>query len=267
MIPSLEVLHEEAGLPDFDLPPELREAYGGTLGFEEPSLFANFVSSIDGVVSIPGTPRSNQLIGAGSEGDRFVMALLRACADVVVLGSGTLRGSPGAIWTAGDAYPPTASAFAELRRRLGRPAEPELAVVTASGAIDPDHRALAAGALVLTTERGAAMLEGRLPPSSELVALPGDDAVDLHAAVDLLHARGFGRILSEAGPTVFGSLLEAGLVDELFLTVSPLLAGRPGDLRLGLAEGVGLLPDRKAPARLLGVRRQGGHLFLRYALG
>ena len=73
-------------------------------------------------------------------------------------------------------------------------------------------------------------------------------------------------ILSEAGPTVFGSLLAAGLVDELFLTVSPLLAGRSGnDVRLGLVEGIDLLPTIRVAGRLRGVRRQGAHLFLRYS--
>jgi len=268
MIPAFELLYEESGLADTDLPEELRAAYGGTLGFAGPSLLTNFVSSLDGVVSIPGTPRSNQRIGDGSEADRFVMALLRACADVVLVGSGTLRGSPGALWTATDAYPPAGPAFAELRRRLALSAEPALAVVTGSGSIDPAHRALEEGALVLTTSRGAAALAGRLPACAELVALPGNGEVDLRAAVEALRARGFATILSEAGPTIHGALLDAGLVDELFLTVSPLLAGRPGDdVRLGLVEGVALLPGRRVAGRLRSVRRHGDHLFLRYGLG
>ncbi len=266
-IGPLQLLYEEAGLLDFDLPELLRDAYGGSLGFSGQVLFTNFVSTIDGVVSIPGTPRSNRLISDSSEADRFVMGLLRACADVVLLSSGTLRGSPKAVWTAADAYPPAAPGLAELRRRLGRPPEPAVAVVTASGSIDPAPRALGAGGLVLTTERGASVLAGRVPTEVEIAVLPGEDQVDLTAAVELLRARGFEAILSESGPTVFGSLLAAGLVDELFLTVSPLLAGRPGaDARLGLVEGVGLLPDEKVEGRLLGVRRHGAHLFLRYRL-
>jgi riboflavin biosynthesis pyrimidine reductase len=265
MIEPLQLLHEEAELPDFDLPEILRDAYGGTLGFAGPTLVTNFVATIDGVVSIPATPRSNQLIGAGSQADRFVMALLRACADVVLVGSGTLRGSPSAVWTAADSFPPAAEALAELRRRLGRPQEPELAIVTASGSIDPSHPALAGGAIVLTTERGAAALDGRLPDVVSVEALPGDKAVDLAAAVERLRARGLAIILSEAGPTVFGSLLAVGLVDELFLTVSPLLAGRSGnDVRLGLVEGIDLLPTMRVAGRLRGIRRQGAHLFLRY---
>ena len=82
-----------------------------------------------------------------------------------------------------------------------------------------------------------------------------------------LRERGYRSICSEAGPHVFGSLVAAGLVDELFLTVSPLLAGR-SDLgqRLGLVEATELLPERRDPVRLLSVRRDGAHLFLRYGL-
>jgi riboflavin biosynthesis pyrimidine reductase len=266
VIPALELLYEESGLPDVDLPAGLRAAYGGTLGFAGATLYTNFVSTLDGVVSIPGTPRSNQVIGDGSEADRLVMALLRACADVVVVGSGTLRGSPGALWTATDAFPRAEGELAELRRRLGKPPEPAFAVATGSGSIDTTHPALE-GAVVLTTVLGAGALEGRLPATAELVSLRGDEEVDLRDAVAELHTRGFETILSEAGPTVHGALADAGLVDELFLTVSPLLAGRPNDdVRLGLVEDVSLLPGKRVVGRLLGVRRNGSHLFLRYRL-
>jgi len=70
------------------------------------------------------------------------------------------------------------------------------------------------------------------------------------------------RILCEGGPTVFGALLATGLVDELFLTVSPVVAGDG----LSLVEGVRLLPDTRVAGSLAGVRRDGDHLFLRYAL-
>jgi riboflavin biosynthesis pyrimidine reductase len=98
------------------------------------------------------------------------------------------------------------------------------------------------------------------------VTLPGEAEVDVRSAVELLRARGHRRILSEAGPHVFGSLVEAGLVDELFLTMSPLLAGRPHSGSFGLVEGVALLPDHGQPARLRSARAQGSHLFLHYAL-
>ena len=264
-IEPLDLLYEKPGLPDFDLPAELRALYAGTLGFERPSLNVNFVSTIDGIVSIPGTPRSNRIISDESDPDRFVMALLRACADVVLISSGTLNGSPNGLWSATDAYPPAGAAIADLRRRLGLPPEPAFAVLTGSGKIDPEHKALDAGALILTTERGAAVLAGRLRDGVEIAVLPGGDAVDLAAAVGLLHGHGLTAILSEAGPTILGAMLAGGLVDELFLTVSPLLAGRSGnDVRLGLVEGIDFLPTTRVAGELRGIRRHGAHLFLRY---
>src|SRR5581483_2208334 len=217
---------------------------------------------------IPDLLQSNKLISDGNEADRFVMGLLRACADAVLVGSGTMLASPGTLWTAERGYPPAADSYAELRRRLHRPARPEVAIVTASGAIDVDHPVLAEGALVLTTERGAAKLAHHIPPPAEVVALPGSDEVDLRAAVACLRERGNALILSEGGPTLFGSLLSAGLVDELFLTISPLLAGRAhGDAgRSGLVEGTELLPGNRSQRRLLGIRTHGDHLFLRYRL-
>ncbi len=263
----LELLYEADRLPAFDLPEELERLYGGSFGLAPPLVYANFVETLDGVVAIRSEPQSNRLVSGSSEADRFVMGLLRACADSVLLGSGTLHGSPTSIWTAARAYPAAADAFAELRRRLGLTPEPELAVLTASGSVDPGHPALERGAVVLTTGAGAERCRRELPSTVEVVSLGGETTVDPGAAVAFLRERRHRSILSEAGPHVFGSLLAAGLVDELFLTVSPLLAGRlESGQRLGLVEGQELLPGRTDPARLLGVRRHGAHLLLRYGL-
>jgi riboflavin biosynthesis pyrimidine reductase len=82
-----------------------------------------------------------------------------------------------------------------------------------------------------------------------------------------MRARGHRRILSEAGPTVLGSLLAADAVDELFLTLSPLVAGRAErERRLGLVEGQVVLPEMRIAGRLTSVRRHREHLFLRYRL-
>jgi riboflavin biosynthesis pyrimidine reductase len=264
----LRVVHERDDLPRFGLAPTLRRLYGGDFGLPEQSLFANFVSTIDGVAAIPSLRRSNRLIADASEADRLVMALLRAAADVVLVGSGTLLGSPQARWRVDDPYPPVAAELAQLRRTLGQPAQPEVAIVSASGAVDPAHPAIRAGGLVLTTERGAEKLVDRLDDPSRAIPVTGREEVDLVAAVAFLHARGHRRILSEGGPTLFGSLVAGGLVDELFLTVSPLLAGRAGsEPKLSLVEGVDLLPARRVAGRLLSLRTHGDHLFLRYRLG
>jgi riboflavin biosynthesis pyrimidine reductase len=266
-VKQLDLLWEPEGEPTYELPAALAELYPGSIGFAGPTLFANFVETVDGIVALPSLPQSNKLIADGSEADRLVMGLLRACADVVLVGAGTMQASRSATWSAEKAFPPAADAFAELRRRLGKTERPEVAFLTASGRIDVEHPALEAGALVLTTPGGAATLEGRLAEPSQAVVVNEGDLVDVRAAIDLLRARGHDQILSEGGPTVFGLLLEAGVVDELFVTVSPLLAGRsPLSARLGLIEGVHFLPDTRIAGRLAGVRRHGGHLFLRYRL-
>jgi riboflavin biosynthesis pyrimidine reductase len=261
----LSLLFEREGLASLELPDELRRLYGGDLGLPERCLYANFVQSIDGVVAIPSLERSNAVIADESAADRFVMALLRALADAVLVGAGTLAASPTTRWRAETAFPPAADAFAELGRRLGRDEPARVAVVTTSGAIDAAHPAIQAGALILTTERGAARLAESLPGAAEAVVLPGEGAVDPRAAVELLHERGHERILTEGGPTFFASLAAAGLVDELFLTVSPLLAGRTQEEgRLGLVEAAALLPSLRYAGELLSVRRHQEHLFLRY---
>jgi riboflavin biosynthesis pyrimidine reductase len=105
-----------------------------------------------------------------------------------------------------------------------------------------------------------------VPEASEVVAVNDGEWVDLALAIAELRARGHALVLSEGGPTLFGELLAQGLVDELFLTISPLFAGRLGLGRLSLVEGVELLPTLQAEARLLSLRRGCDHLFLRYAL-
>ena len=159
----LELLFEVDGLPVADVPEELERLYGGPVGLAEPCLYANFVSTVDGVVAIPAIPRSNALVADGSEGDRFVMGLLRAFADVVLIGAGTLASSPKGTWLPEKVYPPAAEQFAELRRRLGRSERPEIAILTGHGSIDPAHPLLASGALVLTSDAGAVRLDGAVP--------------------------------------------------------------------------------------------------------
>lgn len=266
MIEPFTVLADDEGLPRWDVPAELSVLYGGAIGVEEPCVIANFVESLDGVVAVPGLPRSHALLGDESEPDRFVMAVLRACADVVLIGSGTLVSSPKGTWRVDRAYPPAAAELLELRARRGRPEQPLVAVVTAGGSFDPTHPVHEAGVLVLTTEAAAPGLRAAVPDASEVVAVNEGDTVDVAAAVQVLRDRGCSVILSEAGPTLFGSLLASRLVDELFLTVSPLLAGRATASRLGLVEGVELVPQTRVAGRLRSVRTHGSHLFLRYGL-
>jgi riboflavin biosynthesis pyrimidine reductase len=266
VIELLTVLSEDEDLPRWDVPEQVSALYGGPIGFDEPCVVANFVESLDGVVAVPRLARSHALLGDESEADRFVLALVRACADAVVVGSGTLLSSPKGTWRIDRAYPPAAEALAELRARRGRPEQPLVAVVTTGASLDPSHPVLETGALVLTTAAAASSLRASVPGAAEVVAVNEGDTVDLAVALELLRERGCAIVLSEAGPSLFGSLVASHLVDELFLTVSPLLAGRAAAARLGLVEGVELIPQTRAAGRLRSVRTHGSHLFLRYSL-
>ena len=230
---ALELLYEPAGLPAFSLPQELAALYPGTLGFPEDCMYTNFVETLDGVVALPGIPASNRVIADASDADLFVMALLRACADAIVIGSHTLLASPKNRWTADAAYPDAAAGLTELRRTLGLTDPPDVVVLTRKR----DLESAALGERLLVRD-------------------------NVGEAIAELRERGRRRILCEGGPTLFGSVLAAGLVDELFLTLSPLVAGRG----LSLVEGVELLPETRIAGTLAGVRRHGAHLFLRYAL-
>ena len=209
---------------------------------------------------------AGSVISGRNPGDRFLMALLRACADAVLLGAGTLRATPGHLWTASHVYPALAESFAGLRRSLGRSPEPRLALVTASGHLDLGHPAIERGATILTTSAGAGALQGKLPDSCDVAVLGDGDHVDVRRAVEELRNRGHMVLLTEGGPHLMGELIEAGLLDEAFVTISPVVAGRDRDERLGMVEGVELLPQAGVWTRLLSARRHGDHLFLRYGL-
>jgi riboflavin biosynthesis pyrimidine reductase len=261
-----EALYEskEAALSELTAP--LARLYGGGLGFACPTVYTNFVASLDGTVALPEIPQSNKLVSGGSEADRFVMGLLRALADVVVVGSGTLRGSPSGTWSPARPHPPSASLLAELRHLHGQPERPELAILTGSGAIDAQHPALDGRAVILTSTSGAARLRDRVPEAAEVIPLTADAEIDPRVVLSALQGRGHRLILFEAGPHTFGEFASSGLIDELFLTVSPLLTGGSAATRLSLVEGVEPGRDGLVRGELLSLRRHQDHLFLRYGL-
>ena len=265
---ALVRLFEHPELPHRALPAKLEALYGGDLDVPDPCLYANFVSSIDGVVALgPQFPSSGSTISGRAAADRFVMGLLRACAHAVVVGAGALRSSTDRQrWVPENVYPDAADDFAELRRSRGLAAEPTLVVVTASGALPVDHPALRAAAVVATTAAGAARLNRLVPPTCTVLSLGDGPSVRAAALIDALHAHGLTTILTEAGPRLAGQFADEGLLDELFLTVSPVLAGRDHVERDGLLAGVELLPDRRETGGLLSARQQASYLFLRYRL-
>lgn len=263
MLAPFEVLFEGGDLPDYPLPADLKHLYG-RLGFSAPVLYSNFVSSLDGVVSLGSKPSAGSVISGKYPADRFVMGLLRACADAVVLGAGTLRATPGHLWTPAHVYPTLATEFTALRSALGRSAEPALVLLTATGDIDFTHPALKNGAIVVTCAGGAKKIGDRLPSACELLTIGKGKSLDLGKALGELRSRGLDVLLCEGGPHVMGQLLEHGLLDEAFLTISPVLAGRGDERRLGMVEGVELLPANGVWTKLLSARRHEDYLFLRY---
>ena len=257
----LELLFEQSHLPRLPLPALLEANYGGPLGFASPRVFANFVSSVDGVVALPGDSESGQIISGRNTADRFVMGLLRACADAVLLGAGTFRHSRGHLWQPDRIYPAAASLFAEARRALGLRPAPRLVLVSASGELDVNEPALH-DALIMTTQRGEARLRGRAPESARVV-VSGAERIELARVLELMREQGLQQVLTEGGPSLFSELVAGGLIDELFVTSAPSLFGRfAQDQRKSLADGLDLGGKKM---ELLSARRHGSHLFLRYA--
>ncbi len=247
------------------MPADLERIYG-RLGFADQVLYSNFVTSLDGVVTLGNKPSAGSVISGRNHADRFLMGLLRACADAVLLGAGTLRATPGHHWTPEHIYPDMATSYAGLRKKLGRKPDPRLVLFTVTGEIERSHPAVVAGATIVTSEAGAQALEGRLPGSCDVIEVGNRGAVDVTRAVSELRSRGYNVLLTEGGPHLAGELIRQGLLDEAFITLSPVIAGRDVEARLGMVAGAELLPSQQLWSRLLSARRHGDFLFLRYGL-
>src|SRR5580765_5328383 len=122
------------------LPPRLARLYGRLripLGRARPHVISNFVTTLDGVVSLnaKGHASGGDISGLSAE-DRMVMGLVRAVADVIIVGSGTLEVDRHHVWTAERIFPPLADDYRRLRRTLGKSAAPLMVVVSGSGRLD-----------------------------------------------------------------------------------------------------------------------------------
>lgn len=213
------------------------------------SVRGGMVLSADGAAAHDGSS-----LPLSTAADKVVFRTLRAVADVVLVGAGTAR--------AEDYGPiPVAEARRAWRVAHGRTERPPLALVSRSLDLDPGLRCFTGEVrpLVVTCAAAPADRRAALAEVADVV-VAGDAEVDLAAALDALAGRGLGRVLCEGGPSLLGDLVVAGLLDELCMTLSPLLAGSgPGLLAAALPAPV--------PLELLHVLEEDGSLLLRYRLG
>ncbi|QHY98994.1 2,5-diamino-6-ribosylamino-4(3H)-pyrimidinone 5'-phosphate reductase [Streptomyces sp. S4.7] len=230
----------------------LAEAYAYPEPREDRSwLRANMVSTLDGAAHHDG--RSQAI---SSDADMRIFGTLRALADVVLVGAETVRL---------EGYRPARAreAFAERRAAAGQAPAPAIAVVSASLNLDfslPLFVSPLVQTLILT---GAAASPDRIRAAEQAgarVLVAGDGpGVEPPRVIAALAEMGLKRQLTEGGPRLLGQFVAAGALDELCLTVSPLLAA-------GGAQRITGGPDLADPERfaLAAVLEEGGFLFTRY---
>jgi len=261
------------------LPEELTILYGGDLRFPavdfKPYVIGNFVSTIDGVVSfeIHGESGGGDVSGF-NEADRFIMGLLRASVDAVIVGAGTLREvALGHLWLAEYVYPEASERYAQYRQgKLNKLVPPLNVIVSGSGAVDLQRAVFHTGAvktLIITSPRGGERLakSGVALTLAEVRTIEGEGSRVAPASILKLLRDEFGVkiLLHEGGPALFGDFLAHGCVDELFLTVAPQFAGRDARRqRPGIIAGVEFLPRTAPWLKLLSVKQSASHLYLRY---
>nr|WP_240977645.1 pyrimidine reductase family protein [Planctomonas sp. JC2975] len=178
----------------------------------------NFVSSVDGSATLAG--RSGALSDAA---DKRVFTLLRHVCDVVLVGAGTVR----AEGYSGELVDAEARRWREAH---GFAAHPTLAIVTGEAALDPGSelfRRSPVRPIVITRVSADRDRVAALTAVADVVEC-GGTSVDLRQALDALAERGLRRVQCEGGPHLLGALTAADAVDELCLTVSPVLVGGNG---------------------------------------
>jgi riboflavin biosynthesis pyrimidine reductase len=271
----LETLFDAKRGRALKLTPNLLRLYGNLRMPQARSpqyVFSNFVSTLDGVVSLQVRGHAGGAdISGSSIQDRMVMGLLRAIADVVIVGTGTLEADPQHMWTPDGICPDLTDDYRTLRMALRKPAVPLNVLVSGGGQLDLRLPVFTSGrvqTVVITTTAGAKhLVKRKTPPSLKILAIPRCRRMippsSILRAVGRLNAG--KRILIEGGPRLLGEFYARGLVDEQFLTLAPQIAGREdGDGRLSLVMGQAFPPGNTRWGVLADVRRGASHLFLRY---
>ena len=232
----------------------------GKLGFPDPPknrpwIYANFVQSLDGIASFKGQHATGADISQSAE-DRWLMDLLRAHADGVLLGINTLVEETMVLGNRGPVYKVEVPALRGLREKLGLKREKNIFVTGASRldlnafqVFDGDY----VDPIIITTNAGADRLQAKKSHPHVQVMVAGEgEIVDLHSAMQVLFDRfSVRRLLCEGGPTLYGYMAGAGLIDEKFVTVSPIEIGIqiPPEQRPSAAEES--TPSRQRPTTLM----------------
>ncbi|MFI6927414.1 pyrimidine reductase family protein [Nonomuraea spiralis] len=229
--------------PDFQDNPDIEQAYA--YPEDRPWLRLNMVSSADGAAWLKG--RSG---GLSSRGDKRIFGILRGLSDVIVAGAATVRT---------EGYGPVKPRASWSSLRAGRPEVPPIAVITRSLDLDLDGELFTdatSPTIVITCEAAPAERRKLAAQRSDLI-IAGDEGVDMRLAVRELHERGLTRVLCEGGPRINAQLSADDLIDELCLSVSPMLvAGGAARILNGVAAQV--------PLDLHQVLEEEGVLFCRY---
>ena len=246
--PTFEVLFDHAEPSPFE--DEALAGYGN-LGFPSPSpdrpwIYTNFVQSLDGIVSLLGKHASGGEI-AQSRADRWLMDLLRAYADGLLMGMNTLRVEQRARGpqSRGIVFQVLEPELLRLREKLGKGRQRNIFVTRGLDLQLSDWKVFdgdVVDAVIVTSPQGAARLQAQAPhPQVTFIAAGEGDRVDLPAAVRKLRTQlGVEYLLCEGGPTLYGTLARTDLVDEKFVTVSPVEVGQivpPEQERLPHEEG------------------------------
>lgn len=198
---------------------------------------ANFVVSSDGATTVSGVSA-----GLSNQADRDLFHVLRSLCDVVLVGATTARREK----------------YGGARSYDGR--VPVIAVVSRSLDLDPSARLFTETTVrpwVLTVSSAPADRRAALAEVAHVVDA-GEHSVEIPVALDALAAAGLERVLCEGGPHLLADVVAAGALDDLCLSVAPLLAGGAGDRLLA---GLPLVPP--VPLRLDHVLEDEGTLFLR----
>jgi riboflavin biosynthesis pyrimidine reductase len=273
----IKTLFERSPQSTEAFPEELAALYDGGLTLElppeRPLVIANFVSTLDGVVSyaLPGRSGGGEISGF-NQPDAFIMGLLRAHADAVLCGAGSLNADSGHVRTPGFVFPPARDLYAALRQRLDKPRqEPLTVVVSASGNVnlaEANFHTPGVETLIITTDAGAERLRANPEAgAATYIRSLGAGPRLAPAAIAQVLGREFGVrvLLNEGGPIIFTNFLEAGAIDQLFLTLAPQLAGRDrGQERPSLVNRHAFLPETAPWGQLLTLKQAGNHVYLRY---